>query len=73
MTAAEAPKSKSSKQVHATIDGDLYEALVEHRWAERLELVDVFKSALQEYADKRGLLKGKTTAPAVANQAPKTP
>ena len=67
MTAA-----KTTKQVHATIDGELYEALVEHRWAERLELVDVFKLALSEYAEKRGLLT-KTDAPAADTKAEKAP
>ena len=61
---SESPKAKSTKQVHATIDGDLYEALVEYRWANRLELVDVFKTALTEFAERKGLLPKADKAPA---------
>jgi hypothetical protein len=57
MTTAEkttAPKTKGV-QVHATIDQELFTKLEDHRWTVRLNMVDVVKLALTQYADREGL------------------
>ena len=50
-----AAKSKGV-QVHATIDQELFTKLEDHRWNVRLNMVDVVKLALTEYAERNGLL-----------------
>ena len=48
--------AKKGVQVHATIDAALFEKLEDHRWNVRLNMVDVVKLALTQYADREGLL-----------------
>lgn len=62
-----AAKPAKGVQVHATISGDLFEKLEDHRWNVRLNMVDVVKLALTQYAEREGLL---TEAPADAPKAP---
>lgn len=50
-----ATKSKGV-QVHATIDQELFTKLEDHRWNVRLNMVDVVKLALTQYAERVGLL-----------------
>lgn len=66
MAPAEAPKSESRKgvQVHATLAPEFFEALEDHRWTVRLNMVDLVKLALTEYAERQGLGKSETPAPA---------
>jgi len=72
MTAATDSKTtpaaaKKGVQVHATIDAALFEKLEDHRWNVRLNMVDVVKLALTQYAEREGLL---TEVPAEAPKAP---
>lgn len=56
-------------QVHATIDAELFNKLEDHRWNVRLNMVDVVKLALTQYAEREGLLteaKDAEKAPAKA-------
>jgi hypothetical protein len=60
-----APAAKKGVQVHATIDAGLFEKLEDHRWTVRLNMVDVVKLALTQYAEREGLLsEAKQDAPA---------
>jgi hypothetical protein len=58
-TATETKTVKATKgvQVHATIDQELFTKLEDHRWTVRLNMVDVVKLALTQYADREGLNK----------------
>ena len=68
---APAPEAKTTArkgvQVHATIDPELFEKLEDHRWNVRLNMVDVVKLALTQYAEREGLVTktdaGKEAAP----------
>jgi len=66
-TASPAPETKAPArkgvQVHATIDPELFEKLEDHRWNVRLNMVDVVKLALTEYADRQGLNKTDKAGP----------
>lgn len=64
------PAAKKGVQVHATIETSLFEKLEDHRWNVRLNMVDVVKLALTQYAEREGLL---TEAPAEAPKAPAKP
>lgn len=64
--APEKTVARKGVQVHATIDPELFEKLEDHRWNVRLNMVDVVKLALQQYAEREGLNKtdaGKEAAP----------
>lgn len=58
ITTADSTVAKKSKgvQVHATIDQELFTKLEDHRWTVRLNMVDVVKLALTQYAEREGLL-----------------
>jgi len=68
-----APEAKTTArkgvQVHATIDPELYEKLEDHRWNVRLNMVDVVKLALQQYAEREGLNKSDAGKEAAATKA----
>lgn len=60
-----ATAAKKGVQVHATIDNELFTKLEDHRWSVRLNMVDVVKLALTQYAEREGLLsEAKPEAPA---------
>lgn len=76
MAPAEAPKtetaaSKKGVQVHATLAPDFFEKLEDHRWTVRLNMVDLVKLALTEYAERNGILETKPSTPAADKAAPK--
>lgn len=56
-TPAAPAKATKGVQVHATIDQDLFTKLEDHRWNVRLNMVDVVKLALTQYAEREGLNK----------------
>lgn len=55
-TSTTAKAKAKGVQVHATIDPELFTKLEDHRWSVRLNMVDVVKLALTEYAERNGLL-----------------
>lgn len=58
-TATPAEKTTPARkgvQVHATITPELFDALEDHRWDARLNMVDVVKLALTQYAEREGVL-----------------
>ena len=60
MTSTNDSKSPAVKvkgvQVHATIERPLFDALEDHRWSVRLDMVSLVKLALTEYAERKGVL-----------------
>lgn len=46
---------KDSYQVSTTIPGAYWAALEDHRWSDRLKMTEVVRTALDEYAEKRGI------------------
>lgn len=66
-----AAPAKKGVQVHATIDAELFTKLEDHRWDVRLNMVDVVKLALTEYAERSGLLNAEPVqAEKTADKAP---
>lgn len=57
-----APVKVKGVQVHATIDRALFDKLEDHRWSARLDMVQLVKVALTEYAERNGLLTEATDA-----------
>jgi len=53
-TANPAPARKGV-QVHATISAEKFDALEDHRWSVRLNMVDLVKLALDEYGQRHNL------------------
>lgn len=50
-------ESKKNRQVNATISGELYAVLDDHRWTARIDrMPKLVAVALQEYAENHGLL-----------------
>lgn len=53
------PKPKGV-QVSATISPELHHNLEEHRWTVRLTMTELTRRAVEEYAEKHGLLPSPT-------------
>lgn len=75
MSTATDSKSPAAKakgvQVHATIDQELFTKLEDHRWTVRLNMVDVVKLALVQYAKREGLLTDEANQEAAGDDAGK--
>jgi len=73
MAPAETPKTETTSrkgvQVHATLAPEFFEKLEDHRWTVRLNMVDLVKLALTEYAERNGLLT--PSAPEAPKASPK--
>lgn len=54
-TTANTAPARKGVQVHATIAPEKFEALEDHRWSVRLNMVDLVKLALDEYGAKHKL------------------
>ena len=64
-TETAATEAKKNRQVNATIPGDLFDALNDHRWEARIDTMPKLVSlALTEYAENHGLLTAPAEAPA---------
>jgi len=74
-TKSETAPARKGVQVHATIAPELFEKLEDHRWNVRLNMVDLVKLALTQYAEREGLLPTESTEakPAVAADAKAAP
>jgi hypothetical protein len=80
-TVTKSAAAKKGVQVHATIDQELHTKLEDHRWTVRLNMVDVVKLALTQYAEREGLLTEgaeaaqpiEKTAPAVSEKGSASP
>jgi hypothetical protein len=61
-----AAPAKKGVQVHATISAEKFDALEDHRWTVRLNMVDLVKLALDEYGAKHNLPAFVASAPEAA-------
>lgn len=55
---ARTPKTEAARksvQMSTSIDPDLFDALDDYRWANKLEKTDVMRLALQEFAVNHGI------------------
>ena len=62
-TETAATEAKKNRQVNATISGELFDVLDNHRWEARIDrMPKLVAVALQEYAENHGLLSADDSA-----------
>jgi hypothetical protein len=72
-TAANTEKTaRKGVQVHATLAPEKFDALEDHRWTVRLNMVDLVKLALDEYAANHKVPNYTTDSDAGSKEAPKS-